>query len=143
VYHDNIKGKHEERSMKDVRIIGLQEGKLHSLEDYIEASSMITNIHELSGYLQQNVIPVVADFPGQLFFRKLISKLLKNDNQEGLNNLKVKNFVPLLGPLHVSLNSREQTVIVHHRFFEKMFHYIFGDNKVLAKKPMHAKMLNM
>jgi hypothetical protein len=122
--------------MKDVRIIGLQEGKLHSLEDYIEASSMITNICELSGYLQQNVIPVVADFPGQLFFQKMISKLLKNDNQEGLNNLKVKNFVPLLGPLDVSLNSREQTVIVHHRFFEKMFHYIFGDNKVLAKKPM-------
>ena len=48
---------------------------------------MITNIHELSGYLQQNVIPAVADFPGQLFFRKLISKLLKNDNQEGLNNI--------------------------------------------------------
>ncbi len=135
VYHDLIKGKHEERSMNDVRIIGLKEGKLHSLENYIEASSMITNLHELSNYLQQNVIPIVADFPGQLFFRKLISKLLKSEDQN-LNHLKVKNFVPLLGPLHVSLNSREQTVLLHHKFFEKMFHYVFGDNKVLAKKPM-------
>src|SRR6185369_16174413 len=115
--------------MNDVRIVGLQEGNLHSLEDYIKASSMITNLSELSVYLQQNAVPIVADFPGQLFFRKLISKLLKNENQN-LNNLNVKNFVPLLGPLHVSLNSREQTVLVHHKFFEKMFHHVFGDNKV-------------
>ena len=32
-----------------------------------EAASMITDISELSEYLFQNVIPVVADFPGQLF----------------------------------------------------------------------------
>ncbi|CAJ0906833.1 3867_t:CDS:1, partial [Entrophospora sp. SA101] len=44
-----------------------QERSFHSLEDYIEAASMITDIYELSEYLLQNAIPVVADFPGQLF----------------------------------------------------------------------------
>ena len=134
-YNDAIKGKHEERSMKDVRIIGLQERSLHSLEDYIEAASMITDIPELSEYLLQNVIPVVADFLGQLFIRKAIT-LLNNQGETNTNIPKImQNFVPLLGPLHVSLNSREQTLLVHYIFFEKMFHYVFGNSKVLAKKP--------
>lgn len=133
VYHDIIKGKHDERSMKDVRIIGLQEKNLHSLEDYIEAASMITDIPELSKYLQQNIIPVVADFPGQLFIRKAIT-LLNNQDETNISIPKImQNFVPLLGPLHVSLNSREQTLLVHYNFFEKMFHYVFGDSKTLAK----------
>ncbi|RIB17645.1 hypothetical protein C2G38_2186759 [Gigaspora rosea] len=41
----------------------------------------------------------------------------------------------LHGPLHVSLNSREQVLMIYHSFFEKLFHYVFGENKVLAKKP--------
>jgi hypothetical protein len=31
---------------------------------------MITGIPSLNNYLQNNIIPVIADFPGQLFIHK-------------------------------------------------------------------------
>jgi hypothetical protein len=43
--------------------------------------------------------------------------------------------VPFIGPLHVSLNSRETVFLINYSFFEKMFHSIFGSRKILAKKP--------
>ena len=47
----------------------------------------------------------------------------------------INSFIPILGPLHVSLNSREHVLIVYYTFFQKLFHSVFGKRKVLAKKP--------
>ena len=33
----------------------------------------------------------------------------------------IKNFVPLIGLLHVSLNSREHIIKIHWDFFNKLF----------------------
>ena len=90
----------------------------------------ISRIESISRYLVNNIIPVSADWPGQLFIRKAITKIR---NQSSNNNI-IRNFIPLIGPLHVSLNSREQVVLIHWEFFNKMYRSLFGKKKVLAEK---------
>jgi len=48
---------------------------------------------------------------------------------------QILNIIPFIGPLHVSLNSRETVFLINYDFFEKMYHSIFGSRKILAKKP--------
>jgi len=136
-YDSLILEKHHSRSMKGVRIINLQQKNLHSLNDYLEVLQTLIKIENLAKYLQNNIIPIVADWPGQLFIRKIITKIIQLEQQQNLSNEYkiIKNFVPLIGPLHVSLNSREHIIILHWELFNKLFHYVFGPNKVLAKKP--------
>jgi hypothetical protein len=48
---------------------------------------------------------------------------------------QILNIVPFIGPLHVSLNSRETVFLINYNFFENMYHAIFGLCKILVKKP--------
>lgn len=136
-YDALILEKYHDRSMRGVHIINLQQKNLHSLNDYLEVLQTLTKIESISIYLQNNIIPIVADWPGQLFLRKIITKISQQEQQQNLNieYKNFKNFIPLIGPLHVSLNSREHVIILHWEFFNKLFHYVFGPRKVLAKKP--------
>jgi hypothetical protein len=133
-YDDAIAERKEERSMKGVRLIGFQEKNLHSMNDYISALQMISDIDKDTGYLHNHVAPLVADWPGQLFVRKAITHLHKADSHYSIP-AGINSFIPILGPLHVSLNSREHVLIVYYTFFQKLFHSVFGKRKVLAKKP--------
>ena len=47
----------------------------------------------------------------------------------------INAFIPILGPLHISLNSQEQVLIIYYSFFKKLFHAVFGNRKILAKNP--------
>jgi len=104
IYDASIEEKKEERSMETVRLIDIKEQNLCSLEDYLSATKMITNINSLKEYIKLNAIPIIADFPGQLFIRKAITMYSKNQ-QSGIDD--IQNFIPILGPLHVSLNARD------------------------------------
>ena len=73
-YDNAILEKKDERSMKNVRLVGMKEQQLHSMQDYINALKIIlesSNNTHLNGY----VAPVVADWPGQLFIRKALVHL--------------------------------------------------------------------
>ncbi|CAG8693326.1 7139_t:CDS:2 [Funneliformis caledonium] len=60
--------------MKDVILIDLQENNLHSLNAYIKALDAIINVPSIQQYIQKEyIIPVVADWPGQIYFRTAIS----------------------------------------------------------------------
>ena len=131
IYDASIEEKKEERSMETVRLIDIKEQNLHSLEDYLSATKMITNINSLKEYIKLNAIPIIADFPGQLFIRKAITMYSKNQ-QSGIDD--IQNFIPILGPLHVSLNAREDVVLLYHRFFQKLFCTVF-EKKKYPKKP--------
>lgn len=138
-YDYAIESCRDDRSMKNCHLVNIKELNLKNLDDYLNALKMITGIPSLNNYLQNNIIPVIADFPGQLFIRKAITLLHKHQNQQN-NNFNqippiINNFVAILGPLHVSLNMRENIVIVHWDFFEIMYKSVFGINKVLAAKP--------
>ena len=133
-YDDTIAERKEERSMKGVRLVRFQEKNLHSMNDYITALQMILDIDKDTGHLSNKIAPLVADWPGQLFIRKAITHLHKADSQYSIP-VGINSFVLILGPLHVSLNSREQVLIIYNPFFQKLFHSVFGKKKILAKKP--------
>ena len=124
IYNDNIIERKEEQSMKGLQLVGFKEQHLHSVHDYVNILKLILSINE---HLGQQVAPIVADWPGQIFIRKaLYTDTLSRE---------IESFLPMLGPLHLSLNSREQVLLVHHSFFENLFHFVFGNHKKLAKKP--------
>jgi hypothetical protein len=70
-------------------------------------------------YLSQYVIPVVADWPGQFFIRKAIAQrfLIKNENIPEY----IMSFLPVMGPLHVSLNARELVFIQNSFLFNDIY----------------------
>ena len=45
------------------------------------------------------------------------------------------NLIPIIGPLHISLNSRETLFQTYHFFFEMLYHDLFGNKKILSQKP--------
>jgi hypothetical protein len=100
---------------------------------------MILTVSNETKHLEGRVAPVVADWPVQLFIRKALAQLhaqtTSNAHPQSAIPQEIQSFMPMLGPLHVSLNSREHVMLVHHCFLEKMFHSVFGKNKKLAKKP--------
>jgi len=129
-YNEIVEKRKEERSMNGLKLVSFKEQHLHSMQDYLKALESILNINKKSNNLKNYVAPIVADWPGQLFIRKALT--LKS--QPNIPN-EIEFFLPMLGPLHLSLNSREHIILIHHNFFEQMFHFIFGKNKKLAKKP--------
>src|SRR2546421_267125 len=62
-----------------------------------------------------------------------ILRLNKRDNS-GISP-QILSLIPMIGPLHVSLNSRETLFQIYHFFFEMLYHNLFGENKILAQKP--------
>ncbi|CAG8498572.1 10310_t:CDS:2 [Dentiscutata erythropus] len=77
IYNDAICKQKDERSTKNIQIINIEEYRLKSTTDYIKALSIITQIPSLYKYLDQNILPVVAYWPGQLYIRKAITLLQK------------------------------------------------------------------
>ncbi|RHZ86515.1 hypothetical protein Glove_50g138 [Diversispora epigaea] len=127
-YNDNIIERKEEHSMKGLQLVGFEEQHLHFVFDYINALKIILSINNRTQHLRGFVALVVINWPGQLFIKKALCIQTLNSSQE------INSFLPMLGPLHVSLNSREQVMLIHHSFFEKLFYFVFGKNKKLAKK---------
>jgi len=127
IYNDNIEERKDERSTKGIQLVGFKEQNLHSVLDYVNALKLILSINGKAHHLNNRVAPIVADWPGQIFIRKaLYTETLSHE---------IEAFLPILGPLHLSLNSWEQVLLMYHSFFEKLFHFVFGERKKLAKKP--------
>ncbi|UZO15892.1 uncharacterized protein OCT59_007302 [Rhizophagus irregularis] len=108
------------------------------LKDYIEcldyvfkAFERLENIEE--NYLNNFIIPVIADWPGQVNIRRAITLRIKKGINSGVLE-QVLNLIPMIGPLHVSLNSREILFKTYHFFFEMLYHNLFGDKKILSQK---------
>ncbi|CAG8648137.1 5621_t:CDS:2, partial [Racocetra persica] len=88
----------------DVSII---EQSLYSMQDYLKILNIILKYNETTNYLNNYIIPVIADWPEQLFIRKAITQLHKNNSKSQILS-GVILFVPILRLLYISLNSREQ-----------------------------------
>jgi len=82
--------------------------------------------------LEKQVASIVADWPGQLFIRKALTYL--HISRQSAILKEIESFIPILGLLHLLLNSREHIIIIYHSFFEQIFHFVFGERKKLAKK---------
>ncbi|CAG8479376.1 6790_t:CDS:2, partial [Racocetra fulgida] len=78
-----------ERSMEGLQLVGFKEQHLHSVQDYLSALKLILAINNKTHYLDGYVAPIVADWSGQLFIRKILYQ--KSPPQE------IMPFLPMLG----------------------------------------------
>ena len=108
--------------------------ELKSLDDYLQTIHHFINSPTLNDYLSENIIPVPADYPGQYYIHKAITLRRRYGDSSNISE-KILHLVPLLGPLHVSLNTRETTMKIYHQFFNIFYKEIFKKKKNLATKP--------
>ena len=77
----------------------------------------------LAHYLERFVVPFVGDWPCQFYIRQVVYS-------NGIHNL-----MPFIGPLHISLNARENILLKFHAFFAELYSFLFNRKKTLSKKP--------
>ncbi|CAG8758369.1 25635_t:CDS:1, partial [Dentiscutata erythropus] len=106
-------------------------------EDYVVAVKHLIDNPEIKTYLEIQVLVAPMDYPRQLHIQRAIVHHIKAIRSGILE--QILHIVPMIGPLHVSLNSCETVFLLNYEFFDLLFHKIFGENKVLAKKPKPYK----
>ncbi|RIB26015.1 hypothetical protein C2G38_2065994 [Gigaspora rosea] len=135
VHSYDVRLKEKSRSMKDTILIDLQKNDLHSMDAYIKAINTVVNVPSMQQYIQEGyIIPVVADWPGQIHLRTAISRFICHQNLSNITD-QILSFLPIIGPLHILLNSRELVFLQYRPFFSAMYGYIFGEQKPLVQTP--------
>jgi hypothetical protein len=137
-YDDRIQQRREDRSMSNTKLVNLVEGSLHSTKDYIKGLENLFNVPELETYLESYVLPGSFDYPGQIHGRRAVSASFNLTNIHQLSPL-LQHIVPMIGPLHVSLNSRETVFKLNYSFFNKLNCFLYLKKRPLANKPKPYK----
>ncbi|RIB28038.1 hypothetical protein C2G38_2239741 [Gigaspora rosea] len=133
-YDDRLEEKKKSnRHIQNAILFDFVEIRLKSVEDYTKALQIVYNQKPMQEYLSNNVVPIVADWPGQFFIRKAIAHRLLLNNE--IIPSCVAAFIPMMGPLHVSLNSRELVFKKNWFLFNEVYKGIFEQKKELGKKP--------
>eukprot|EP00794_Sanderia_malayensis_P004306 gene4306-4876_t len=100
---------------------------LKSFQDLLAAVKYMLE-NGLSLYVAKFFLPFVGDWPTQFYIRQLVySDTFFFSGQS--------NIIPFIGPLHISLNSRETVVLKFHSVFKELYSFRFGEKAFLAKKP--------
>ena len=73
----------------------------------------------------------MGDWPTQFFMRQLVYNITKV-----CIPTVCENVVPLIGPLHISLNSWECEVKNFHLIFAELYSFLFGHKEKVVKKPL-------
>ena len=138
---DNVR---KMRCMEDVHLLYFAEMRLKSKADFAAAIDRAPENEDLQEYCSRYVVLQPGDYPAQFFSRQVVYERLStatppqdtssNHTYSTLNKKKnpSTSIIPLLGPLHISLNAREEIVIINHPRFAALNRYIF-------KKPLAAK----
>ena len=133
-YDGRIQNHQELRSLDNSKLVDFILHPLHSTKDYIECSNLLFKKFNNTDYLDNYVIPIIADWPGQVNIRRAITLRINSGISSGISQ-QILSLIPMIGPLHISLNSRETLFQTYHFFFEMLYHDLFGDKKVLSQKP--------
>ncbi|RIB14848.1 hypothetical protein C2G38_2143860 [Gigaspora rosea] len=132
-YDDRIKERQKERKMKDTILLDFFELSLKEMDSYIIALQEVYKIPLLTNYLADCVIPVVGDWPGQVFTRQAITLRLLNRKDDIPND--ILSFIPIIGVLHTQLNLLESILKTYWDFFNLKYQYVFSTSKMLSKTP--------
>ncbi|CAB4443608.1 unnamed protein product [Rhizophagus irregularis] len=136
-YDGRVQNQQELRLMKNSKLVDFILHPLHNTKDYIESSNILFKVFEKieqEDYLNNFVIPTICDWPGQVNLRRAITLRLNKKENSGISP-QILSIIPMIGPLHISLNSRETLFQQYHFFFEMIYHDLFEANKILAQKP--------
>ena len=71
----------------------------------------------------------VGNWPMQFFIRQLVY------SHSAWIPKELKNVLPMISPLHISLNARECVLLNFHQVFADLYSFLFGRKAKLAKKP--------
>ena len=116
------------RCMENTKLVDSIHLPLKSCNNLLTAFQyMLSNGLEI--YLERFLVPFVGDWPTQFFMRQLVY------SKEASLPVLCKNVAPLIGPLHISLNSSECVLMNFHQIFTDLYKHLFGKNAKLAKKP--------
>ena len=116
--------------MDNTKLVDSLKLPLKSYNDLrIAFNHMLTN--DLEDYLNHFIAPFPGDWPMQFSMRQ---QLVYNNSSVSLPDA-CKIVVPLIGPLHISLNSRECVLLNFHNIFSDIYSFLFGVKAKLAKKP--------
>ena len=88
----------------------------------------VQSIDALKLYLHHHILPVVADWPGQVFIRKAISLYLQKQEDSKIPDIAL-SFIPIMGPLHVQLNLIGSILKNFWSFFNLEYKYLFSTSK--------------
>ncbi|RIB07931.1 hypothetical protein C2G38_2272606 [Gigaspora rosea] len=125
-YNDRIENKTNNRhtGFYSYRFI---KNDLKGVVGYMNALRVVHNQEPIQEYLFNNAIPIVADWPGQFYIHKAIAHryLLNNETISSF----VTSFLPMIGPLHVSLNARELIFVQNLVLFNDVYKGVFGAKK--------------
>ena len=116
------------RSMKNTKLVDSIELPLKSLDDALTAVNKVLS-SGLNKYLSQFIAPFIGDWPMQFFIRQLVY------SNAPTVPATLKNVIPLIGPLHTSLNARECVLLLFHEVFADLYAFLFRKKAKLAKKP--------
>ena len=84
----------------------------------------------LDEYLEKYLVINPADWPAQFYTRQIVYNPPDNAPE------CIKNIITMIGALHVSLNGRENPILIFITFFKALYQGVFGENrKPLANKP--------
>ena len=116
------------RAMDNTKLVDSIQLDLKSCENVLTALNKMLS-SGLNVYLSNFIAPFVGHWPMQFFLRQLIY------SSDPLVPSALKNVVPFIGPLHVSLNARECVLLNFHQVFADLYSFLFGKKAKLAKKP--------
>src|SRR5436305_1807137 len=116
-YDGRIQNHQELRSLNNSKLVDFILHLLHSTKDYIECSNLLFKKLNNTDYLDNYVIPIIANWPGQVNIRRAITLRINRGISSGISQ-KILSLIPIIGPLHISLNSRETLFQTYHFLFE-------------------------
>ena len=104
----------------------------------------------LAAYLKKFIVIQPGDWPCQFYCRQLVYECLaqhqksmlssecptENSNPSIQQIPAMASLVPTMGPLHISLNSREDIFKTFQPFFQQVYNYMFPSSKLaVSPKP--------
>jgi hypothetical protein len=117
------------RCMDNTKLVDSLKLPLKSYNDLLIAFN-----HMLSSGLEDYLTHFAAPFPGNWPIQFFMRQLVYNTASVSLP-MVCKSIVPMIGPLHISLNSRECVLLNFHPIFADLYSFLFGAKAKLAKKP--------
>ena len=151
------------RGMENLHLLEIKELPLKSLENFKSALNCITN-RRLKGYVRTYVVLMPGDWPAQFYIQQAVYRSLYpsarakptdhpiadigHDHDYYTTHIphstshvtgtiwteEVQSIVPLMGPLHISLNACEDICEIYHPFMKHIYQQLFPGCQ-LAKKP--------
>ena len=159
------------RKMDDLYLLNFIELELKSVEDFAAAHDIAMET-QLKQYMKKFVVIQPGDWPAQFYTRQTVYQSLPQQSNRfqvnpSLNNLDDHSYsmfkagntldnlsttaqvnkpssavIPTMGPLHISLNSREHVFCSFYPFFKNIYEHLFPRCKLAEKpKPWRITML--